>query len=174
VIETRINQVLDMLVARTAALAACRRPDDTISTEGLITIWDGPEWRSYDDHIQGAHVVIGYGGDDPEALTPAAVTALKAGPMAGAVRPRDEEGTITCRAVFDRADSAKLARDGALAALVMVADLCRSDPSLTIDASATVGGVVVRCWVTAGTLLQYLQAGYTAEYEFTVTFKTRV
>lgn len=172
--ETRVAQVIDFLVSGLAANASFRRPDDETYGPDLITVWDGPEFRSSEDHSKSAHVVIGYGGDDPEALEPSAATELVAGPLAAMVRPRDETLTVSCRSICDSGETPKIARDTALAGIEAVANLCRSDPSLGIDASATIGGVVVRAWVTAGTLLQYLEAGYTAEWEFTVTVRTRV
>jgi len=173
--QTRIAQVIDALIARSLALPdTFRAPDDQSASESLITVWDGPQFRSGEDYGRSAHLIIGFGGPDPEAQEPAADTQLSAGPSASAVRPRDEVLSINCRAVMDSAESAKEARDRALAVIDAVASICRSDPSLGIDASATIGGVIVRAWVTAGTLLQYLESGYTAEWEFTVTVRTRV
>lgn len=174
--ETRTAQVIDALIALSAAITGYRLADEYTGPDpSWVTVWDGPAIRGQDDNSDGAgHLIIGYSGDDPEALQPAAQTTIGPGPMASTVRPRDEVGTIVCRAVFDCADTPKQARDAALAILTAVANLCRSDPTLGINASATVGGVIVRCWVTAGTLLQYQVNGYTAEWEFTVTFKTRV
>lgn len=157
------------------ALQTGFRLQDTVTyTPELTTIWDGQQIRDSDDNAQGGHLIIGYSGTDPEALTAAGSTQLSSAVMAGPVRPRDEIGTITCRAVYDRGATQKEARDKATAIMVAVGSVCRSDPTLGIDASATIGGVIVRAWVTAGTLLQYLQNSYTAEWEFTVTFKGRV
>jgi hypothetical protein len=172
--QTRTAQVIDALVELCAAEATFRRPSEVTYDSTLITVWDGPEFRSGQDYGGGGHLVIGFGGDDPEAQEAAASTELSAGPMAASVRPRDEELTINCRAVQDHGETPKRARDGALAVIDAVALVCRSAPDLGIDASATIGGVTVRAWVTAGTMLQYLQAGYTCEWSFTVTVRTRV
>jgi|SRR6187549_766700 len=172
--QTRVAQVIDALVERCTALPTFRGSDELTYDPDLVTVWDGPGFRAGEDYSKGAHLIVGFGGPDPEAQEAAATTEISAGPMAASIRPRDEVLSINCRAVLDSGETAKIARDGALAVIEAVAEVCRIAPDLGIDASATIGGVKVRAWVTAGTMLQYLQSGYTCEWSFTVTVSTRV
>jgi len=172
--ETRLAQVMDRLVELARALPGHRGPTDYTTADDLITVYDGPEIRATDDRAPGGHLVIGWPGDSADTVTAAGSTSVEAGPIASTARPRDEVGTIICRAIQDQAGTAKDARDGALAQIASVAALCRSDPSLGLNTSDTIGGVRTITFVTAGDLYQYLSGGYTCEWEFSITYKTRV
>ena len=170
----RAGQVIDRLLVLARALPGHRDPNGTTSTDGLVTVYDGPEIRATDDAIDQTFVVIGWSGADPDALEPAASSNWVAGPIAATTRPRDETTVIACKVISQRGELMKAARDAAIAELEAVAGICRSDPSLGIDTSATIGGVRTLAWVTAGTMLQYDERGYVCEIEFTVTYQTRV
>jgi hypothetical protein len=172
--ETRVAQVIDRILVLGRAASGHRAPGDTSPTPGLVTVYDGPEVRSTDDAIDQTFVVIGWSGDDDEALEIAARMVLTSGPIAATNRPRDEITTITCKVVSHRAESVAEARNAALAEVVVFAAICRSDPSLGINTADTIGGVRTLAWVTAGTLTQYLSKGYVAEFEFTISYQTRV
>lgn len=172
--ETRVGQVIDAVIAKLAITSGFRLNGDTNSTTGLITVFDGAEIRATDDAIDQVLLVIGYPGDNPDELEPAAQIALSSGPIASTSRPRDEQTSIACKAISHRAESQKDARDAGLAALVAVAMMCRADPSLGINTSGTIGGVRTLAWVTAGQLTQYLHNGYVAELDFTISYQSRV
>lgn len=172
--ETRVAQVIDVLVAGTRALPGFRYWSDVTTAAGLTTVFDGAEHRATDDHAEGSLLIVGWPGDDADAVELAATTSLSSGPIAATNRPRDEVGTVQCKAISQNKETQKQARDGALAVITAVASFCRADPSLGIQTSDTIGGVRTIAWVTAGTLAQYLRSGYVAEWDFTVTFKTRV
>lgn len=172
--ETRLEQVIDQLVLLTRALPDHRGPADQTTALNQTTVFDGPEVRTTDDVSDGASLIIGWGGESADEVTVAGSSTIARGPIAAQTRPADEIGTIVCRAVYQNAETAKLARDGALATLTAVAALCRATPDLGINTSGTIGGVRTLAFVTAGDLYQYLDRGYVAIREFTVTFKTRV
>lgn len=173
-LQTRTAQLIDALIARMAAQPGYRLNDSRTTTAGMTTIWDGPEFRTSEDKAPGAHLIVGYSGDSATAVSAAATVAQTHAPIDAAVRSRDEVVTLVCRGVYDAAETPKLARDGALTTINDVAEQCRLDQTLGIDASATVGGVLVRCFVTAGSMIQYLNNGFTCDWEFTVTCRTRV
>jgi len=170
----RLSQLIDQILVLARALPGHRAPDGTSSTAGLVTVYDGPEIRSTDDAIDTTWLVIGWSGDDLDQLEEAATSTWTSGPIAAIVRPRDETTTVNCKAVSQRAETMKAARDGAVAEVEAVAQLCRNDPSLGIDTSATIGGVRTLAWVTAGSVVQYLDKGYVCEIDFTVSYNTRV
>jgi hypothetical protein len=175
----RVGQVIDRLLVLTRALAGHRDPNGTMSTDGLVTVYDGPEVRSTDDAIDSTLLIIGWSGDDTDALEEAASSSWTSGPIAATssgtpIRPRDETTTVSCKVISQRAETMKAARDGAITELEAVAQLCRNDPSLGIDTSATIGGVRTLAWVTAGSMVQYLDAGYVCELDFTVSYNARV
>lgn len=172
--ETRVAQVIDRVLVLGRTAAGHRAPGDVTSTTGLVTVYDGPEVRSTDDAIDSTFVVIGWSGDDDDSIELVARMQLTSGPIAAANRPRDEITAITCKAISHRADSVKEARDAALAEVAVFAQICRSDPSLGINTTDTIGGVRTLAWVTAGSLFQYLHNGYVAEFEFTINYQTRV
>jgi hypothetical protein len=172
--QFRIGQVIDRLVALSRASAGHRAPDGTDSTTGLVTVYDGPEVRATDDAEDNTFLIIGWSGDLDDGLTPAGAGAWKAGPIANQVRPRDESTAVTCKVVSQRGESPKLARDAAIAEVALIAGLCRSDPTLGVDSSATIGGVRTRAFVTAGTMVQYLAKGYVCELDFEVYYDARV
>lgn len=172
--ETRLEQVIDQLVLLTRALANHRAPTDQSTAAGMTTVFDGPEIRTTDDYADGCSLVIGWGGESAEDVSVAGSSTIARGPIAGQTRPADEIGYVTCRAIYSNAETPKLARDGALAAMTAVAALCRATPDLGINTSGTIGGVRTLAFVTAGDLYQYLDRGNVAIREFTVTFKTRV
>lgn len=172
--QTRAAQLADRLVALMGAQTGYRLNSALSTTTGLTTVWDGPEFRESEDHAPGAHLIVGYSGDSADGVSPAITVTQAPGPIAAIVRPRDEMVSVICRAVYDMAETPKLARDGALVPINDVAEQCRLDQTLGIDASATVGGVLVRCFVTVGSMVQYMRNGYTCEWEFTVTARTRV
>jgi hypothetical protein len=172
--QTRVAQVIDRLLVLGRALPGHRSPTGLVSTAGLVTVFDGPEIRSTDDAIDQTMVIVGWSGDDDDNLAQAATIGLTGGPIAASNRPRDEQGTINCKAISHRADSVALARDAVIAEVVAFAELCRVDPSLGISTSDTIGGVRTLAWVTAGSLVQYLSKGYVAEMDFTVSYSTRV
>jgi hypothetical protein len=172
--QTRTAQVIDALIAGVRALPGHRAPDGTVSGADLVTVYDGPEIRSTDDAIDESWVVIGWSGSGPDDLNPAAQVNLSRGPIAATNRPRNEVVTISCLASARRGESTKAARDLVTAELDAVAGLLRSDPSLGINTAGTIGGVRTIAYVTAGTLSQYLLDGYVAEWEFTVTYESRV
>lgn len=173
-LQTRAAQLIDALIARMAAQPAYRLNDTRTTTDGLTTVWDGPEWQSSEDHAPGAHLIIGYSGDSGNAVSPALTLAQSHAPLDASVRSRDEVISLVCRGVYDGAETPKLARDGALVTINDVAEQCRLDQTLGIDASGTVGGVLVRCFVTTGSMVQYARSGFTCDWEFTVTGRTRV
>jgi hypothetical protein len=170
----RVGQVIDRLLVLTRALPGHRDPNGTTSTDGLVTVYDGPEVRSTDDAIDNTLLVIGWSGTDTDALEEAASSSWTSGPIASTVRPRDETTIVACKVISQRGDSPKAARDGAVAEVEALAQLCRNDPSLGIDTSATIGGVRTLAWVTAGSVVQYLDAGYVCEIDVTVSYNTRV
>lgn len=172
--QTRVAQVIDRLVVLARALPNHRGPEDQTGAVGVTTVFDGPEIRSTDDLSDGAMLIIGYPGDNPDELVAAANSTITYGPIAATNRPRDEVGTIICRAISQRAETAADARNGALAEVEAVAAICRADPSLALNTADTIGGVRTITFVTAGDMFQYLDRGYTCEWEFSVTFKTRV
>lgn len=172
--ETRIGQVTDKVLTLVRALPNHRGPSDTVSTPGLVTVYDGPEVNSTDDQIDNTFVVIGWSGTNHDDLETMGRISLRAGPIAAANRPRDETTTIQCLVSSGRGETMKAARDAALAELEAVAALLRSDPSLGLDTSATIGGRRVYAWVTAGDLTEYLAKGYTADIGFTITYTARV
>jgi hypothetical protein len=172
--QTRVAQVIDRLLVLSRALPNHRAPTGTVSTSGLVTVYDGPEVRSTDDAIDQTIVVVGWSGEDDDDLAVPATLTLTAGPIAATNRPRDEQGTINCKVISHRADSVANARDAVVAEVVAFAELCRVDPSLGINTSDTIGGVRTLAWVTAGSLVQYLSKGYVAEMDFTVSYSTRV
>jgi hypothetical protein len=172
--ETRIAQIIDRLVTLSAALPGYRMADAETTASNTTAVWDGPEVRSSDDASDGSELVIGWSGPSADEALASASSSIKAGPMAGPNRPREEEGFVNCLAIGQNAPTPKAARDAALQVVEDVAELCRSTPDLGIDTSGTIGGVLTRAYVTAGDLVQYLQDGYVAEWQFTVNFKTRV
>lgn len=175
--ETRVGQVIDQVLALSRALSGHRAPTGTDSTDGLVTVYDGPEVRTTDDAIDNTFVVIATGGEVNDERRVSAVISLTSGPIASTVRPRDEITQIQCVAVAQRYETMKLARDAAIAEVAVFAALCRSGvngPNLGIDTSATVGGVRLLAWVTAGQLVQYTDRGFSAEMDFTISYSTRV
>jgi hypothetical protein len=58
--------------------------------------------------------------------------------------------------------------------LETLAGVCRSDPSLGIDGSATIGGYKMLARVTAGNFTQQLVNGYECWWAFTIDYSTRV
>jgi hypothetical protein len=172
-IQHRVGQVIDALVDGLRTTPGFRGPDDA----GLApecTVWDGPEWNISEDHADGGHLVIGWGGGDPDSVTPSADTDWQAGPIAAATRARDETTQLVCTAVAQRHDSPKEARDEAISILTAVAAYCRADPSLGLDMSETIGGVLASTYVTGGTLSQWVDRGFNAQMTFTVTYRARV
>lgn len=171
--QIRIGQVIDALVSKIGDLPGFRFPTGTESMDES-TVWDGPEWQVVEDHAPGGHVVIGDPGEF-ETPTPAATSTWQAGPIASTNRPRNEVTQIACLATAQKHETVKDARDACLAMLTAVAAVCREDPSLGIDTSATVGGVRTITYVTAGSFTQSLGPnGFTARLDFTVTYDTRV
>jgi hypothetical protein len=172
--QFRIGQVIDQLLVLSRALSGHRDPDGTDSTAGLVTVYDGPQVRSTDDAIDSTFLVIGYGGDGPDDISTAGSGRWSSGPIAGTVRPRSEVASVSCKIVSHRGESPKLARDAALAELNAVAGICRSDPSLGIDTSSTIGGVRTLAYVTGGQMVQYLRRGFVCEITFDITYDARV
>lgn len=172
--ETRVAQVIDRLIAGMRATAGFRGPADASTVAGLVTVYDSSEVWTTDDRDGQNLLVIGYTGPDPDDQTPSAETSFSRGPIAIPARPRDEAGIVHCRAICDGADTPQLARNGAMATIEAVSAFCRTDPSLGLNTSGTVGGVRTIAYVTAGDLLQYLSRGHTAEWAFDVSFSTRV
>lgn len=172
--QFRTGQVIDALVSICRGTTGHRAPGATLSTLGLVTVYDGPELFSTDDAIDDTLLIIGWSGESSDQLSTTARGSFRTGPIAATVRPRDEATTIACKAISQRAETAKQARDAAIAELAVVAGVCRSDPSLGINTSATIGGVRLLAFVTAGTLTQYQDKGYVAEIDFDVTYSTRV
>lgn len=168
--QTRVDQVIDRLVELAAGQAGYIRYGQPGADE--IIVFDGPEWSETDDPCDA--LVVGWSGGDDDAATPAATSNQTAGPIAAGNRPRDEVGTVLCRAIAQTKDSPKAARDAAKAIVVTLAGLCRADPSLALNTSDTIGGVRTIAYVTTGDLVQYNSRGYVAEWEFTITFLTRV
>lgn len=171
--EYRAGQVIDAVVAAVGVLPGFRLIDDPGPGIGAVTVWDGPEWQISEDHADGGHLVIGWSGARDER-SPSAESTWSSGPIAASVRPREETATIRCLAVSQNKDTAKEARDEVVTLLSAVAQACRAAPALGIDTSTTVGGVSTLAFVTAGSLTQYAYRGFTAELEFTITYKTRV
>ncbi|WP_460021748.1 hypothetical protein, partial [Kineosporia succinea] len=127
-----------------------------------------------ESNTRGRHLIIGWSGDRGSP-SPAADTDWVAGSIARDVRPRDETTRLVCLGTAQWADSPKAARDQALQLVSAVAGICRTDPSLGIDTSATVGGHRTLTYVTGGSLTQSaVQEGFTASQLFTITYKTRV
>jgi hypothetical protein len=172
--ETRLAQVIDQLVALTRALPNHRGPDDQTTADDVSTVYDGPEMRATDDLANGGHLVIGWSGDSPDEVVAAGSSTITRGPMAATVHPANEIGTVNCRAIFQRGETPKLARDGALAEITAVAQLCRATPDLGINTSGTIGGVRTVASVTIGEMYQYLDRGNVCLWDFSVTFETRV
>jgi hypothetical protein len=137
--ETRVAQVIDALIARLGGTAGFRLNGDSNSAADLVTVFDGAEIRSTDDSIDQVLLVIGWAGDNPDETEPAATIALSSGPIAATNRPRDEITSISCKVMSHRASTQKEARDAGLAALTAVAKVLRSDPSLGINTSDTIG-----------------------------------
>jgi hypothetical protein len=170
-LQARWGQVIDAVVEQCRALPGYRGPE---STDSGTTVWDGPEFQASEDHAQGEHLIIGWPGNI-DATTPAANSTWTTGPIASTVRPRDETTTIACVAIAQHGSTPKESRDLANTVLADVATLLRTNPSLNIDASATIGGVLIIAYVTAGTMSQYLgPSGYTTTIEFTLTYSGRV
>jgi hypothetical protein len=172
--ETRVAQVIDALVTGMRATAGFRSPTSASTTAGLTTVYDGPEVWTTDDRDGQSLLVIGYSGSDPDEQTATAESSFTRGPIAVPARPRDEVSVIHCRAIADGRETPKIARDAALATIAAVSLFCRTDPSLGINTSDTVGGVRTIAFVTTGDLIQYLMRGHTAEWAFDVGFSTRV
>lgn len=169
--STRWGQVNDALVTAMRARAGYRGPD---SLRDGVTVFDSVEVRQGTD---GSHlwVTFGWSGESADEATPAGEINLASGPMAATVRPRDETGTIYCRAVAQSGDrDVSLLRADCLAILDDVAEVCRADPSLGLDTSGTVGGIRTRAWVTAGDIYQYMRGGVVVDWRFSVTYQTRV
>jgi hypothetical protein len=172
--ETRVAQVIDALVTGMRATAGFRAPTSASTTAGLTTVYDSTEVWTTDDRAAGSILVIGYSGNDPDDLTPIAESTFTRGPIAVPARPRDEASAVHCRAIVDGRETPKIARDAALATIAAVSAFCRIDPSLGINTSDTVGGVRTIAFVTTGDLIQYAHDGHTAEWDFDVSFSTRV
>jgi hypothetical protein len=171
--QIRIGQVIDALVQQIGDRPGWRFPTGRESMDES-TVWDGPEWQKVEDHAPGGHVVIGWPGEF-DSPVPAASTTWESGPIASSNRPRDEVTAVTCLATAQKHETVKDARDACMVLLAEVAAVCREDPSLGIDTAATVGGVRTITYVTAGSFTQLFGPnGFTAELQFTVTYKTRV
>jgi hypothetical protein len=173
-IQSRAAQVVDAVLALTRAQTGYRSPSSTGYSESAVTVFDGPEFLSTDDYADGGSLIVGFSGLDDTESTVAGTVTLNTGPIAASVRPRDEQGSINCMAISPRRDTPKQARDSALAMLETLAGVCRSDPSLGIDGSATIGGYKMLARVTAGNFTQQLVNGYECWWAFTIDYSTRV
>lgn len=171
--QIRLGQAIDAVLSQLYDAPNFRRPDEQELGFDETTVWDGPQWHTSEDHAPGAHLVIGWSGDGEEP-TQAAATTWTAGPIAASTRARDETTVIQCIAVSQHHDTPKEARDSVLGVVSQVGVLCRSLPDLGIDSSTTIGGVRTVAQLNAGTFSQWLERGFTAQLEFTVTYQTRV
>jgi hypothetical protein len=172
--QLRIGQVIDALVGLAGTATGYRLPQDVTSADGMVTVFDGPEIRSTDDAVlDGGLLVIGWSGSGGDDVQDGASAVLAGRVIASTVHARDETSAIVCMAIYQSAGTPKEARDGVIGIFGTVANLCRTDPTLGLS-PATFGGIRVKVEVTAGTLTQYLDAGYNAEFQFTITYNTRV
>lgn len=170
--ETRLGQVIDALVNGLGATTGFR-PSFSEEYATATTVWDGPEWQVVEDHGAGGNVVIGYSG--PRGARSASATSTwAAGPIAGTNRPREEVTQVNCFATAQRHGTPRGARNEAIAIVSAVAAFCRSDPSLGINTSGTIGGVSTLTSLTAGSIVQFADRGFTCEIDFTITYKARV
>lgn len=172
--QLRIGQVIDALVGLAGTASGYRLPGDVTSAAGMVTVYDGPQIRSTDDAVMdGGLLVIGWSGSGGDDVQDAATSTLAGRVIAASVHARDETTQVACMAIYQSGATPKEARDGVVAIFGVVANLCRTNPTLGVT-PATFGGIRVKVEVTAGTLTQYLDAGYNASLQFTVTYETRV
>jgi hypothetical protein len=141
-----------------------------------ITVFDGPEYGLTEEHSE-SYLVIGWAGD-PDSPEDSGQSRQTTGPLAAnAGRPRDEEGTINCRAVSQIGDasltqrSVKDARDACLAVIATVEAALRTDPTLGLV--PTLSRLVAEMGGTF-TPKQYANAGIVCEIDFQVTYRARI
>lgn len=171
-LQSRVADVIDYVVKTMRATPGYRAPSDT--TVG-IPVFDGPELYFHEDGTVQSYLVIGYADDDGGSAV--SESEFAQGPM-GPQHSRDETVTITCCAcgyVGDASDgSVSTVRRIALNIMADVANLCRANPSLGLDVSGVVGGVLTRAFVTAGTMTVYPNNGAVCDWMFTITAVARV
>jgi hypothetical protein len=170
---TQWAAVVDALVAAMRATTGYRSP---YSGSSGVTVFDGPEYGLTEEHSE-SYLVIGWAGD-PDSPEDSGQSRQTTGPLAAnAGRPRDEEGTINCRAVSQIGDasltqrSVKDARDACLAVIATVEAALRTDPTLGLV--PTLSRLVAEMGGTF-TPKQYANAGIVCEIDFQVTYRARI
>jgi hypothetical protein len=169
---TQWAAVVDALVAAMRATTGYRSP---YSGNSGNTVFDGPEYGLTEEHSE-TFLVIGWAGD-PDSPEDSGQSQQTTAALDRTARPREERGTVNCRAVSQVGDaslsdrSVKDVRDAALAVIADVEASLRTDPTLGLVPPlallvAEMGGTF--------TPRQYMNAGAVCEIDFQVTYRARI
>lgn len=149
------------------ATAGYRAPESTLTG---VPVYFGPEY-GIDNTRLISFLSVGWSGDPDNPESSGSITQT-AGPMAP-TRPRDETGTILCRAVYADGNANDAAmRAGLAACRQIVADVetvTRADPTLGL-AQPTMKWA----FVTDGAPTLEFAGGVHVFIDFTVTYEARL
>jgi hypothetical protein len=173
-----IPEVLTAVVVGLRATAGLRAPT---STADGATVYDGPEFLSYNGPDPLGMIVIGYGDEDLEARqndqdgAAPAMTGISQVRAISTASPKDQpEDDVQCVAWFASGDvNTAAVRASAFALVDLVDTWCRANGRATVPTQSDGSQVM---WVQVHgdrSLEQYLNGGSRAKVRFTLRVKTR-